>query len=215
MSFIHRPGIGITSDSCCPVYPIYSEQLISLDCWPLSPLYNTLLWAAPGGYLFLHIIALSCLHTTLRTNYPCPARGRDSYLPLQSFKTNYLVTGEKINNKKGKNKTKTYLFTVESIELFPLDLNIYSIGIVTTNLLESILSQNLKRVSAPIWRERIWSITWASAPFANGDDAEDIISRGPAVVLSFPRTFAQIYQDVSEKKTLCGNRFGEQHRWRC
>ena len=71
-------------------------------------------------------------------------------MPLQSFKTNYLVTGEKINNKKGKNKTKTYLFTVESIELFPLDLNIYSIGIVTTNLLESILSQNLKRVSAPI-----------------------------------------------------------------
>ena len=84
---------------CVLLYPIYCEQLISPVCWPLSPLHNTLLWAAPGGYLFLHVIALSCLHPTLWTNYPWPARGRDSCLPIQSFKTSYPVTGEKISYK--------------------------------------------------------------------------------------------------------------------
>ena len=175
---------------CVLLYPIYSEQLISPVCWPLSPLHNTLVWAAPGGYLFLHVIALSCLHTTLRTNYPRPARGRDSYLPIQSFKTNYPVTGEKINKKEAKTSVSALL------QIF---VGKYKYLVTKT--------------SAPIWGE-MKLINYLSFSSGNGDGAEDIIR----TCRQWFYLLAHLHRSIKtrqKKKTLCGNRFGKRRRWRC
>ena len=75
----HTPAMAIIyvrPFRCCVSYLLWAADRSGL--FGLLPLHNTLLWAAPGGfqhYLFLHIIALSCLNTTLRTNYPDQGMG--------------------------------------------------------------------------------------------------------------------------------------------
>ena len=69
-------GYYVRPFRCCVSYLLWAADRSGL--FGLLPLHNTLLWAAPGGfqhYLFLHIIALSCLNTTLRTNYPDQGMG--------------------------------------------------------------------------------------------------------------------------------------------
>ena len=171
----------------CILDPIYSEQLIAPVYWPL---YNTLLWSAPGfqHYLFLHIIALSRLYTTLQTNYPHsqPRGGNPTEVFTHSKLIISLPENTSIQRKNGESAPQLrfvgrYFVTIWELP-HQFEENEFD------QLLELQLCQGRQCSRYQRHQHR------------------------QAEVLSFS-PFAQIYQDVSEKTTLCGNTFGKR-RWR-